>query len=217
VQLNKEKKGKSPGFDGISNDVFQAKWDFVKDDILEVFSHMYMEERIVTSQKHGIIICLQTHRNPVTTDDYRPLTLLNSDYNILARILANRIRPWLNDILHRSEHCGVGDNNILTALSELRDTIGQAECSNKPNCLLFLDFKGAFDKIFHTYLIVTMTAYGFSESTRKKIYNLYNKASSSVQINGHILSIPDQVFYKTRMSLEYDFIYDLSRLLAATP
>jgi len=187
-RANKQgKKGKSPGFDGISHDFFQAMWDFVKGDMLKVFSHMYMEEGIETSPKHGIIICLPKHGNPLTTADYRPLTLLNSDYKILARILANRIRPWLNDILHPCHHCGVGDN-ILTALSELRDTIAHAECSNEPTCLLSLDFKRAFDKISHTYLLETMKAYGFSEPMCKRVYNLYTKATSSVQINGHISS-----------------------------
>jgi hypothetical protein len=186
--IKQGKKGKSPEFDGISHDFFQVTWDFVKDNMLQIFSHMYMEEGIETSQKHGIIICLPKHGNPVTTDDYRPLTLLNSDYKILARILANRIRPWIKDILHPSQHCGVGDNNILTALSALRDTIAHAECSNESTCLLSLDFKRAFDKISHTYLLETMKAYGFSESMCKRVYNLYNKAISSVSINGHISS-----------------------------
>jgi len=26
---------------------------------------------------------------------YRPLTLLNADFKLLARIIANRIRPWI--------------------------------------------------------------------------------------------------------------------------
>ena len=38
--IKQGKKGKSPGFDGISHDFFQATWDFVKDDTLKVFSHM---------------------------------------------------------------------------------------------------------------------------------------------------------------------------------
>ena len=86
----------------------------MKDDMLEIFQHMYTEGGIQPSQTHGLIVCLPKHDNPVTTDDYRPLTLLNSDYKILARLIANRIRPWINDILYPCQHCGIGDN-ILTA------------------------------------------------------------------------------------------------------
>ena len=186
--IKQGKKGKSPGLDGISHEFYQETWDIIKDDMLNIFSHMYMEGGIQASQTHGLIVCLPKHGNPVTTDDYRPLTLLNSDYKIFARILANRIRPWINDILHPCQHCGVGDNNILSALSEVRDTIAHAEYTNAPICLLSLDFKGAFDKISHTYLLETMKAYGFSETMSKRIFTLYNTATSSVQINGHISS-----------------------------
>ena len=186
--IKQGKKRKSAGLDGISHEFFQVMWDIMKDDMLDIFQHMYTKGGIQPSQTHGLIICLPKHDNPVTTDDYRTLTLLNSDYKILARIIANRISPWINDILHPCQHCGVGDNNIVTALSEVRDTIAHAEYYNAPTCILSLDFKGAFDKVSHTYLLQTLKAYGFSEAMSKRISNLYNTATSSVQTNGHISS-----------------------------
>ena len=41
-----------------------------------------------------------------TPEDYRPITLFNSDYNILARIIAQRLRPVLVD--HLTETNSVG-------------------------------------------------------------------------------------------------------------
>jgi len=85
-------------------------------------------------------------------EDYRPLTLLKADFKLLARIIANRLRPWINDLLHLSQHCGVQDNNILGAISAIRDTIAEAEITHTPVCILSLDFKGKFYNIAHTYL-----------------------------------------------------------------
>jgi len=62
-------------------------------------------------------------------EDFRPLTVLNADFKLLVRIIANRKRPWIND-LHPSQHCGVQDNNILGAISAIRDTIAHAELTH---------------------------------------------------------------------------------------
>ena len=64
-------------------------------------------------EKHGIIVCLKKIPRPTQPEDYRPLTLLNADFKLLARFIANRIRSWINDLLHPSQHCGVQDNIIL--------------------------------------------------------------------------------------------------------
>jgi hypothetical protein len=55
----------------------------------------------------------------------------------------------------------VGDNNILDALAEVRETVAMAEATNEPVCILSLDFKEAFDKMAHTYLYAVLEHYGF--------------------------------------------------------
>ena len=117
--------------------------------------------------------------------DYRPFTLLNADSKLLARIIANRILPWVNDILHPNQHCGVQDNNILGAISAIRDTIAEAELTHTPLSILSLDFKGAFDNIAHSYLFAMLESYGFSSKFRQRLMRMYSNATSSIQVNGH--------------------------------
>ena len=63
--------------------------------MLEIMNQMFMDEKLMDSQKHGIIVCLKKITRPSQPEDYRPLTLLNADFKLLARIIANRIRPWI--------------------------------------------------------------------------------------------------------------------------
>ena len=56
--IKQGKKRKSPGLDGISHEFFQVMWDIMKDDMLEIFQHMYTEGGIQPSQTHGLIVCL---------------------------------------------------------------------------------------------------------------------------------------------------------------
>ena len=85
---------------------------------------------------------------PIWGEDYSPLTLLDADFKLLARIIANRIRPWINDLHHPSQRCGVQDNNISGVISAIRDTIAEAELIHTPLCILSLEFKGAIRQHF---------------------------------------------------------------------
>jgi hypothetical protein len=81
---------------------------------------MFLDEIILPSQKHGIIVCVPKYSRPVNPDDYQPLTLKNTNLKLLSRILANRLRPWLTDLLHPSQHCAIQGINILGAVAAIR-------------------------------------------------------------------------------------------------
>ena len=60
---------------------------------------------------------------PHTPEDYRSITLLKTDYKILARLIAARVRPILAELLHPSQYCGVPGNTIFDAVATVRDAI----------------------------------------------------------------------------------------------
>jgi len=74
-----------------------------------------------------VIICLPKAQENQTAEDYRPITLLKSDYKILARIIAQRLRQVLAVHLMETKFCGVTGNTIIDAVAMVRDTIAYAE------------------------------------------------------------------------------------------
>jgi hypothetical protein len=100
IAVNKRGGNKAPGRDGMCLEFFKATWGFVKGNMLALFNQMFMEGKISEKQKSGIIVCIPKTKGPTVPTDYRPVTLLNNDYKILDRIIANQIRPTLVDVLH---------------------------------------------------------------------------------------------------------------------
>jgi len=177
---------KAPRRDGIGSAFYAETWEDLKDDWLELFAEMLSTGRLVDQQKLGVIVCTPKTKHPIEPKAYGPITLLNTDYKIIARTLAGRVRTVLGNILHPSQYCGTPDKSIFDAVATIRDAIAFAEISGKPLCVLSLDFKEAFDKVSHTYLWDTLRRYGFSEKFLELIRRLYTNAASVVQINGHI-------------------------------
>jgi hypothetical protein len=129
--------------------------------MLVLFNQMYNDGKIRDQQKHGLVECIPK-TVPTQLAYYRSITLLYTDYKILARIIANRLRPILCELLHPSQHCGEAGRGIFDAVAIIRGSIAYAEMSQVPLCILSLDFTEAFDRIAHRYLFRLLTKYGFS-------------------------------------------------------
>jgi hypothetical protein len=53
----------------------------------EIVNQMLVEQKLTELQKRGVIVCIPKANKAVAPYDVRPITLLNSDYKIFARIL----------------------------------------------------------------------------------------------------------------------------------
>jgi hypothetical protein len=108
------------------------------------------------------------------------------DYKILVRIVANRIRPTLRELLHSSQFCGRPGNTIIEALASVREAVAVAKVKREQLCILTLDFREAFDRISHQYLFAILHSHGFSKAFVDRIRHMYTDASSMVQVNGQL-------------------------------
>ena len=87
----KGKPHKAPGQDGIGTEFYIGAWDTIMTELLKIVNTMYNEGILLERQLQGLIVCIPKHHHPTGFDDYRPLTLMNTDYKIITRILAT----WL--------------------------------------------------------------------------------------------------------------------------
>ena len=85
-------------------------------------NQMFTDRKVSTQQEHGVIVCLPKSSG-TTPGDFRPIALFNIDYNILARIIANRLRPIMAELLQQSQYCGVPGNTIFETVATMREAI----------------------------------------------------------------------------------------------
>ena len=78
----------SPGYDGITNEFYQVYWALIKEEFVNVINEINKEGQMCNSQSMGIITLLYKNgeRNDIT--NWRPITLLNTDYKIIENIFA---------------------------------------------------------------------------------------------------------------------------------
>ena len=176
--LPKVGRNKSPGSDGIGIEFYTTNWEIIKEDISEILDQMFLQRIITTQQKQGVRVCLLKSNAALTPEGYQPLTLLNTDYKILARILAHRLRPVLEEHLRTSQFCSVHGNSVIEALSTVRDAVAQAGITVTPLCVLTLDVYEAFDGLSHQYLFTILESYVTCPCFNERIKDLYENATA---------------------------------------
>ena len=83
---------------------------------------------------------------------WRPISLLRIVYKLLTKVLANRLKNILPEIISKEQTCSISNRTIFNNLFLIRDiTTFTKEKNNKPY-LLQIDQEKAFDKIDHDFL-----------------------------------------------------------------
>ena len=84
---------KSPGTDGLGNEFYKTFWPDIKGDLLSAINKSLSTGSLSISQKQGIISLIpKSGKYPSHLKNWRPISLLDTDYKILTKLLANRIK-----------------------------------------------------------------------------------------------------------------------------
>ena len=105
--------------------------------------------------------------------NWRPISLLNCDYKILSKSLANRLKKILPSIIHTDQSGYVKNRNIAFALRTIQDTIDITNRDDLNGLLLFIDYQKAFDSVSHRFLFDVLKKKNFGEEFIKWIRLLY--------------------------------------------
>ena len=113
--------------------------------------------------KQAIITLIPKKRRFTKLQYWRPISLLCVDYKILTKILANRLKKILPQIISEERNCSIPQRIIFNNLFLTRDAIRLSKEKNTNVYILPIDQEKAFDKIDHHFIYKTMEKMGFSE------------------------------------------------------
>ena len=118
--------------------------------LTDVFNHWLAQGACPGSITKGVITLLKKDGRHVRgdLDDYRPITLLNTELNILARVLANRLQLVISDLVGPEQNYAVKGRSIRDNLHLVLQILEGIKDDSKA-ALINLDQSKAFDRVDH--------------------------------------------------------------------
>ena len=140
--------GKSPGDDGFTAEFYNCFFDLVSRDLVNSFNTAYNEGELSISQRRGVITLVPKEDSCLSDlSNWRPITLLNLDYKIASKVIANRIERFLPRLIHPDQTGFVKGRYIGQNIRLINDIMEQTKLQNIPGILLLLDFRKASDTL----------------------------------------------------------------------
>ena len=143
------KKGKSPGCDGLTVAFYLHFWPVIGDLVFDSISYAQEVRSFTTFQRLAVLKLLpKPSKDPRLVTNLHPITLLNLDYKLFTKTLADRVKEVLPSLLHTDQTGFVKGrlmgNNVLDiyALIAMAD-----ELDNDDIVFLSLDIHKAFDSV----------------------------------------------------------------------
>lgn len=117
--------------------------------------------------------------------NWRPVSLLCSDYEIFSKCLANRIKHCLDLLVHNYQTYCIPERSIMDNLCFLLHNVICFNQSNHVNIgILSLDQEKAFDVVDHEYLFNVFKNFGFGDNFISYIRLLYSNVFVMVRACG---------------------------------
>jgi hypothetical protein len=200
--LRKSSNYKAPGLDRITYEVWKIldqRYESRKAagrpafDILGAMHKVYND-----IEKYGMVkgtgfskswMCpLYEKNDKANIANYRPISLLNTDYKVFTKALTIKLAEVAPNLIHPNQAGFVPGRQIRDQIWLTKRVIELAEATERDGVIVALDQEKAYDKVEHNYLWRALASYGIPREFINTIKALYSDAHTYVCVNAEMSS-----------------------------
>ena len=183
-------KGKRPGCDGLPYEFYTRFWSLLSEPMVAAFNEVFFSAaatpELSLCSRTGLIVLLHKGGDKPwdDPDSYRPITLLNCDLKLVAKVMVLRLGEPLDGVIDATQSAFVpgrwiGDN-VLFHLEEV-DYVAQQQLSA---CIVGIDYNKAYDRVHRGWLQRCMEALGLPAPAQRWINILLQGSRAQIVFNG---------------------------------
>jgi len=131
---------------------------------------------------------LYKKKDRMEISNYRPITLLNTDYKLLIKVLTHQLLDSIEIMIHNDQTGFIPKRSIYNNIRLAKTILKYTELTKENRAIVTLDQEKVYDKIRHNYLWTTLEKFQVPSNFIKTVKTLYINAHTHVVINGKLSS-----------------------------
>ena len=146
--LSQLSNNKSPGCDGLPTEFYKFFWGYLKYMVYDSFKWSIENKSLSMDQKSGVITLVPKHGKDVHhLSNWRPISVLNTDYKILTKLYALRLQTVLRDIINPDQVGYLKGRFIGENIRTIKDIMDYTQYFKMSGLIALIDFQKAFDTV----------------------------------------------------------------------
>ena len=178
---------KAPGPDGYTSLFFKKAWDIIGTDFRAAVRYFFDTNNMPRCVSATRIALVPKVENPKSMGDFRPISCCNVLYKCISKVIVNRFKAVLPDVIGVSQSAFVPgrriSDNILLSQELLRNYhLG----GSSPRCALKIDIRKAFDTVSWDFILLGLRTVGIPARMVQWIETCLTSPYFSVGLNGEL-------------------------------
>jgi len=171
--LQAMKTNRSPGTDGLPAEFYLTFWNSIGDFVFDALKESMEKGCMSPSQKRAVLKLIFKKGDRKDLANWRPISLLNTDYKLLAAALAKRLQAALPNLISHDQTAYLKNRFIGQNVRVIHDVIYYCNHYNIPGAIICLDFQKAFDMVNWNFMLKTLQKFGFGPNFISLVKMMY--------------------------------------------
>ena len=144
---------KSSGPDEFNFTFIRNCWDFLKYDILKAL-HLFQETGIMPKGRNASFIALVPKvSDPLSLDQFRPISLVEIFYKIITKVLAVRMKEVLSLVIDENQYAFLSNKGMLDSVLMANEVVEEVRRNQRSALCFKVDYEKAYDSVRWNFLL----------------------------------------------------------------
>ncbi|KAI0524679.1 hypothetical protein KFK09_004061 [Dendrobium nobile] len=177
---------KSPGLDGITTSFFKFFWKIVEEDTWKEIDSFFKTGSMHKDWKDTLVILIPKIKNPTLPSNFRPISLCQTTYKIVATMILNRIKNCISKCITEEQAAFITGRSLSDHCLIAQEIFHKLKITNnkKGFMVIKLDMEQAYDNMSWDALEQVLKLFGMPAKMIVLIMECVKSARFSVIING---------------------------------
>lgn len=181
--INKLKPGKTPGIDNIPAELLKHGGEHIIEALTTLCNKILHQNAWPKEWTQSLVLPLPKKGNMKKCTNYRTISLISHPSKVMLNIILDRLKSLAEEVLSEEQAGFRPGRSTVQQIFNSRILTEKYMQHQQDLYHNFIDFRKAFDRVWHTGLWNTMRYFDVDEGLIKIIEALYSKATSAVMTN----------------------------------